>query len=65
MTIIGYSVFMYLLAGLGFAIAFAAKGCVAVDGRAQGGGVIFRVMLMPAAALLWPYLLLRWCRGVT
>ena len=50
MTIIGYSVFMYLLAGLGFAIAFAAKGCVAVDGRAQGGGVIFRVMLMPAAA---------------
>ena len=59
----GYVVLAYLSAGLVF--AFAAKGCVIVDERARGRGTMFRLMIMPTAALLWPYLLLRWRKQST
>lgn len=54
---------IYLLVGLAFAIAFAIRGCVSLDAGASGSGVLFRIMLLPAAILLWPKLLRRWIGG--
>jgi hypothetical protein len=65
MTVVGYLALAYLSAGLVFAVAFAAKGCVSVDERAGGSGIVFRLMIVPAAVLLWPYLLHRWRGGPT
>jgi hypothetical protein len=43
---------------LGFAVAGAAR--VVPGARVSVGA---RVLLMPAAAALWPLVLRRWCRG--
>jgi hypothetical protein len=60
MTILGYVGLTYLLLGLLFAIAFAAKGCKVLDEGAATSGVAFRLMIVPASLLLWPHLLKRW-----
>ncbi|MFT4633846.1 MAG: hypothetical protein ACJAXW_004174 [Candidatus Azotimanducaceae bacterium] len=60
MTILGYVFLTYLLLGLLFAIAFAAKGCKVLDEGAATSGVAFRLMIVPASLLLWPHLLRRW-----
>ena len=60
MTILGYVVLTYLLLGLLFAIAFAARGCKVLDEGADTSGVAFRLMIVPASLLLWPHLLRRW-----
>jgi hypothetical protein len=53
----------YALAGLLFAIAFARRGAGVVEPVAQDGTWGFRLLIIPGAATLWPYLLLRWWRA--
>jgi hypothetical protein len=60
MTILGYVILIYLLLGLLFAIAFAAKGCKVLDDGADTSGLAFRLIIVPASLLLWPHLLQRW-----
>lgn len=60
MSILGYIVASYLTAGFFFAIAFAIKGCKILDEGAIKSGATFRIMILPGALLLWPYLLKRW-----
>lgn len=53
---------LYFGLGLLFAIAFAWRGAAAVDPAAREGTLGFRLLILPASALLWPLLLRRWLR---
>ncbi len=50
---------VYLLAGVGFAIWFAARGAGRLDPGATGSTLGFRLLLIPGAVVLWPYLAAR------
>ncbi len=54
---------LYFTIGLLFALAFVFKGATQIDDNARSTGVTFRLMILPGATLLWPYLLQRWLRG--
>ncbi|MEW6321129.1 MAG: hypothetical protein AB1635_08570 [Acidobacteriota bacterium] len=53
----------YLLAGVAFALAFAARGVSRIDPMAEGAALAFRLLIVPGAALCWPLLLFRWAAG--
>lgn len=50
----------YLVVGVPFAIAFAARGAAAIDAVAEHAGWGFRLLILPGAAALWPLLLIKW-----
>lgn len=54
---------IYAMVGLCFAVGFAAKGAGVVDPVAKKSPWSFRVLIVPASAALWPYLLSRWIRA--
>jgi hypothetical protein len=54
---------VYGWTGLLFAIAFALRGVDRVDGAARGATWGFRVLIVPGAAALWPWLLVKWVRS--
>ena len=54
----------YAVLGLIFAIGFAARGAGVIDPVAKRSPWSFRVLIVPAAAALWPFLLYRWRRAV-
>jgi len=45
-----------------FAVLFAWRGAAAIDPAAREGTLGFRLSIVPASALLWPLLLVRWAR---
>ncbi|MBX2824692.1 MAG: hypothetical protein KTR33_08175 [Gammaproteobacteria bacterium] len=51
---------LYLLIGFLFGCAFAIRGYAALEPSAKGAPIRFRLLLIPANLLLWPYLLFRW-----
>lgn len=53
----------YALLGLVFAIAFVFKGAARLDPDAVAGTLGFRILILPGAAALWPWLLVRWMRS--
>lgn len=53
----------YLLAGLGFALAFVTVGVGRMDPHAAQAGWGFRVLIFPGTVFLWPLLARRWLRG--
>jgi hypothetical protein len=52
----------YLAVGLAFGLAFLWRGVVAVDPAARAMPLAVRGLILPGAAALWPWLLLRWLR---
>ena len=50
----------YLAIGLGFALGFAWRGWRAIEPPGTEGTVVFRILLIPGATMLWPLLLRRW-----
>ena len=50
----------YFYAGLGVGVAFAVLGLGFVHPPARGFNPLFRLLVVPGAALLWPYVLWRW-----
>lgn len=56
----------YFYAGVGilFAVAFVVRGVAKIDPAAAGAPIGFRLLILPAAALLWPLLLRRWVLGL-
>lgn len=53
----------YLAAGILFALFFSFAGAARLDRAAKGAGLLFRLFILPGAALLWPLLLLIWIAG--
>jgi hypothetical protein len=53
----------YLLIGLLFALPFAWRWSARLDPVASGGTMGFRLLILPGAALLWLWLLLKLLRG--
>lgn len=49
-------VMVYLLAGVVFAVYFAWRGAGRIDAAAGRGTWGFRLLLLPGATLLWPWL---------
>ena len=49
----------YLLVGVVFAVWFAGRGAGRLDQAATDGTTGFRLLLLPGAVVLWPYLALR------
>jgi len=54
---------IYLLIGFAFAVPFVVRGCSVVDPAAAGAGIRFRLMILPASAALWPFMLRKWLRA--
>lgn len=50
---------LYLLVGLIFAAYFVVTGYAKIDNSAETARIWVRLMWLPAAALLWPVLVLR------
>lgn len=48
---------LYAAVGAMFAVRFVVAIAPAVNERAQLSGPFFRVLLIPAASLLWPWLM--------
>lgn len=56
---------VYVIIGVLFALLFVSFGVSRIDPAARGTGVGFRLLILPAAAALWPLLAWRWLRGTT
>lgn len=54
---------LYLTLGLAFAIPFAFGWAARLDPGARGSSVGFRLLLLPGATLLWPWLAARVMRS--
>ena len=54
---------IYLAIGAVFAPLFAFLGVKRIDPSASPGTLGFRLLIMPGAMLLWPWLLYRWIRS--
>jgi hypothetical protein len=54
---------VYAALGLVFAVAFVSLGVGRVDPAARDAPVGFRVIIVPASAALWPWLLVKWGRS--
>jgi hypothetical protein len=49
--------------GLIFAVAFVTRGIQRIDPAAIGAPIGFRLIVLPAAAALWPLLASRWVKS--
>jgi len=54
---------IYLLTGLAFALWFIVFGAHRLDDAAKGASIGFRLMILPASALLWPLLIVKLFKG--
>lgn len=54
---------LWLAVGLAVAAVFAVWGAPATDHAARGAGLWFRLLIIPGAAILWPYMLGRLFSG--
>jgi hypothetical protein len=53
----------YAAVGLVFALVFVLVGVGRVDAGAKGAGFLFRALILPASAALWPVMLVKWIRA--
>ena len=54
---------VYLLIGVTFSIAFTLLGAKAIDQVAKTTSFGFKLLVLPASALLWPIMLAKWIRA--
>jgi hypothetical protein len=50
----------YAALGVLFALAFVTRGVGRVDSAARGAPLLFRLLILPGAALLWPVMASLW-----
>jgi hypothetical protein len=50
---------LYLAVGLAVALVFASWLVDRIEPSARGGSVLFRIVIVPAATLLWPVIIAR------
>jgi hypothetical protein len=53
---------VYALAGIGFALGFVTVGVARLDLSARGTSWMFRALIVPGSAVLWPILAVKWAR---
>jgi hypothetical protein len=58
-----YAVAVYLVVGLATAVAFVSVGIGQVLPHGMGASLGARLLIIPGAAALWPYVLLRWLQA--
>jgi len=58
-TIVG----IYLICGFVFALAFVFKGAQVIDEGAKDSTIEFKIIIIPATMVFWPFLLLKWIRA--
>jgi hypothetical protein len=61
--IVLYGLALYILAGLVTAVAFSIFGVTQVLPHPATVTAGARVLLLPGAAMLWPYVLFRWLKS--
>lgn len=54
-----YILYAYLAIGSGFALFFVFGGSEKIHHSVKKGGLGLKLLLIPAAVMLWPYLLKR------
>jgi hypothetical protein len=54
---------VYTAAGLLFAAAFVIFGIARVDPTARGASLLFRLLILPGAAALWPIMARKWLQA--
>ena len=59
-----YTLAVYTILGLAFAVPFVWWGVQRLDSEAEGSGVGFRLLILPGVAAFWPMFLHRWRRGI-
>ena len=52
----------YALAGVVFALAFVTAGVTRLDPAARSTSWVFRALILPGSAALWPLLAVKWAR---
>jgi hypothetical protein len=62
-----YALELYLLIGLATALAFVSFGIARVLPHGMTASLGARLLIIPGAVALWPYVLMRWlqARGAT
>ena len=58
-----YAVGIYGVIGLVTAVAFVTIGLAQVLPHSMSASLGARILFIPGAAALWPYVLVRWLRG--
>jgi hypothetical protein len=61
-SIILFTVLVYLLAGVVFVLPFLVKGIAKVDEGAHGGSIGFYIIIIPGVIVFWPVLLKKWIK---
>ena len=58
-----YGLALYVILGIVTAVAFVIFGVAQVLPHAATMTVGARILWLPGAAILWPYVLMRWCKA--
>jgi hypothetical protein len=58
-----YGILAYVLIGLAVAAGFVARGVTRVTDPPRPASIGARLLIIPGAAVLWPYVLARWLRA--
>ena len=51
---------LYASIGVLFGVVFVTRGVGRVDPGALGASILFRLLILPGVAALWPLMLCRW-----
>lgn len=62
-TLLGYGLAIYAAAGICTALAFVTAGVSRMVPQPMSFTLPTRLLLLPGAAALWPYVLTRWLRA--
>jgi hypothetical protein len=57
------AIYLYLFAGLVFAVLFLWRGVAVLDDSAKGISAKTKALLFPGTVALWPVLLQKWLRA--
>jgi hypothetical protein len=58
-----YALALYLAIGLATAVAFVSVGLSQVLPHSMTASLGARILFIPGATVLWPYVLMRWLRA--
>ena len=54
---------IYLICGFVFALAFVFTGAQVIDEGAKDSTLGFKIIIIPASMVFWPFLLMKWIKA--